>query len=480
MEQQRPDIVLIMTDQQRFDTIAAWGYDHLDTPHLDRLVREGVSFKNCFVTAPTCAPSRASLFSGYFPHTTGVYLNADVWRRSWVEQLADAGYRCVNIGKMHTFPYETPLGFHERFVVENKDRYLEGRYFLDRWDMALQSRGLVKQQREQYRMREDYAERLGAFEWELPEETHSDMFVGDLAAWWLDTKPTEGPLFMQIGFPGPHPPFDPVPRYAEPYMQRKLPLPDVTRAELDAQPATLKNLRRHNTEVDHDSIVWSLSPAEEQLHRLRAYYYANITMIDEKLGGILAALERRGTLDNTLIVFVSDHGECLGDHGHIQKWNMFEASVKVPMIVWMPNRFAGGRSIDALCQHFDIAPVLMELAGVETPAAWEAQSLMPFLRGDRDACGREYVYSEQKADQFWLTGCRQITMIRNAEWKLVHYLGDAYGELYDLVRDPGEQRNVWNSEEEKHRQHKSRLLAQLLDWQLESGLRTAGRSESWR
>ena len=115
----QPNIILIMTDQQRFDTIAALGFPYMDTPNLDRLVREGVSFDNCFVSAPSCAPARASLFTGLYPHTTGILKNADRWTRSWVEDLASAGYHCVNIGKMHTFPFETPLGFHERYVVEN-------------------------------------------------------------------------------------------------------------------------------------------------------------------------------------------------------------------------------------------------------------------------------------------------------------------------------------------------------------------------
>ena len=177
----RPNIILIITDQQRYDTIAALGFDTMETPHLDRLVREGVSFSNCHITAPSCAPARASLFSGYYPHTTGILKNGDRWTRSWVEDLSASGYHCVNVGKMHTSPFETPLGFHERYVVENKDRYLEGRYYYDEWDKALRARGLVKQQRALYRQRADYADSLGAFDWELPEDLHSDMFVGDLA-----------------------------------------------------------------------------------------------------------------------------------------------------------------------------------------------------------------------------------------------------------------------------------------------------------
>ena len=222
MADERPNIILIITDQQRYDTIGALGFPYVDTPNLDRLVNEGVSMTNCFVTAPSCAPARASLFTGYYPHTTGILKNEDAWTRSWVEQLAGSGYHCVNVGKMHTSPYETPLGFHERYVVENKDRFLGGRrvrYYFDEWDKALAARGLVKQQRTLYRQLPDYRERMGAFEWNLPEDAHSDMFVGDMATWWIDSFPQTEPLFLQIGFPGPHPPYDPIPRYAEPYLE---------------------------------------------------------------------------------------------------------------------------------------------------------------------------------------------------------------------------------------------------------------------
>ena len=102
----KPNIILIMTDQQRYDSIAELGFPHVDTPNLDRLVREGMSFDNCFVSAPSCAPARASLFTGLYPHTTGILKNADRWTRSWVELLGEAGYHCVNVGKMHTFPFE--------------------------------------------------------------------------------------------------------------------------------------------------------------------------------------------------------------------------------------------------------------------------------------------------------------------------------------------------------------------------------------
>ncbi len=302
------------------------------------------------------------------------------------------------MGKMHTLPFETPLGFHERYVVENKDRYLEGRYYFDEWDKGLRARGLVKQQRELYRQRADYNESLGAFDWELPEETHPDMFVGDMAAWWLETKPKpDGPLFMEIGFPGPHPPYDPTPDYSATYMERDLPLLEVTEEELASQPPPLLAMREHNAEVDHDSVVHLLNPTREQRHRQRAYYLANVTMIDEKVGGILETLDRKGYLENSVVIFTSDHGDCLGDHGHSQKWTMYDIITRMPLIVWAPGRFEGGRRLDELCQLMDIGPAILELAGIEPPASLEAESLLPALQGEAWA-GRDYVFAEHCRD----------------------------------------------------------------------------------
>ncbi len=490
---ERPNIILIITDQQRYDTIRALGYPYMNTPNLDRLVHEGVSFTNNFVTAASCAPARASLFTGYYPHTTGIFKNADLWRRSWVERLNESGYHCVNIGKMHTFPFETPLGFHERFVVENKDRYLEGRYFFDRWDMALQARGLKKQQRELYRKRGDYGERLGAFEWELPEHTHSDFFVGDLTTWWLDNKPKTAPLFLQIGFPGPHPPYDPVPGYIDQYMAADIPLPDTTSEQINNLSSVQRELIEHNTGIDHDSIAWKKTPTREQLKRLRAYYFANVTMIDEKIGRIMDSLKQNGYLENSVIIFTSDHGDCLGDYGHIQKWTMYDIITRTPLIVWGPRYFSGGRRRDELCQQFDIAPVIFELAGLEPDQSWEAQSLMPLLQprdGSTDkegpagaassaAGGRRYVFAEQAKDGI-LTGTEMLTMVRERDWKLVHYAEGEEGELYDLVADPQEMQNLWWSGKDEHRLKKEELLQVLLQWHIQSSKKTGGWKAPWR
>ena len=468
MANQRPNIILIITDQQRYDTIRALGFPYMDTPHLDRLVRQGIAFTNCHVTGPSCAPSRASFFTGNYPHTTGVLRNADVWPRTWVESLAQAGYHCVNIGKMHTWPYHASTGFHQRYVVENKDRYLEGRYYFDEWDKALRARGLIKQQRELYRRWPDYRERLGAFEWELPEDTHPDFFVGDMARWWIQTYPKTEPLFLEIGFPGPHPPYDPIRRYAEPYLRRDLPLPAATELDLKSQPPPFLEMRLHNTQVDHDSIVHLLEPTREQLHRRRAYYSANVTMIDEKIGQIMEALEAADYLKNAIIIFTSDHGDALGDHGHSQKWTMYEAITRIPMIVWSSGLFPGGRTVDALCQHMDLAPALLEVAGAAAPGPMEAESFLPALQGPLWE-GRPYVFAEHGRDGILQT-TEFMSMVRSQAWKLVHFLNADFGQLFDLAADPGEVQNLWD--DPAHTAKKHELLNVLLDWRIRSGCRT--------
>lgn len=477
MSQRRPNIILIITDQQRYDSIQALGFPYMTTPHLDRLCAEGAVLTNCHITAASCVPCRASLFKGHYPHTTGVLRNGQPWRRTWVERLRDAGYRCVNVGKMHTIPYDADAGFHERYVVENKDRYMEGRWYFDEWDKALAAHGLVKQQRELYRQRADYRERLGAFDWELPEHLHSDVFVGNFARWWVDTYPVTEPLFLQVGFPGPHPPYDPIPRYAAPYLKRNdLPLPRPTAEELESLPPPLQEKRVHDAEVDHDSVVWSLDPSPDQLQRLWANYCANVTMIDEKIGELLETLRARGYLDDAVVLFTSDHGDCMGDHGLIQKWSMYEAITRTPVIAWSPGRFSPGQRIDGLAQLFDLAPTILELAGVEVPDDFEARTLLPALEG-RDWWPREHAFCEQAGDVN-LTGAEFITMVRSARHKLVHFKGQSYGQLFDLEDDPGEVRNLWD--EGAHSAAKRELLDVLRDWLIESNYRTRDASAAYR
>lgn len=465
----QPHIILVITDQQRFDTIAALGHGYMKTPNLDRLVREGVYFDNCFVNAPSCVPSRAALFSGLYPHASGVLRNGQGWQRTWISNLAEAGYHCVNVGKMHTIPYDAKAGFHERFVVENKDRFFEGRWFADELDKAFAAQKLSKPSRAGYRALPDYADRMGAFTWDMPKSLHPDVFVAETAMWWLDTRPKPNALFMQIGLPGPHPPYDPLAEYLDHYLGRnELPVPEPKQGDLDGLPEYLKEKRRHDTKVDHDAISWKLAPTHDEMRRLRAHYYANVTMIDEQIGLLLKTLDRRGYLDDCVIVFMSDHGDNLGEHGLSQKWAMYEPVTRVPALFWCPGRFRGGRRIKEKCQLFDLGPTILDLAGARHPKPCQARSMLPALLSERWP-GRDFVFSEQAGDVA-MTGAKLITMVRDNRWKAVFIHGTQDGQLFDLEQDPTEEDNLWGLQ--AHAETRQYLKDVLFNWRQDSLLET--------
>ncbi len=466
-----PNIIFINTDQQRYDTIAALGFPHMNTPNLDRLFSEGVTFSNCFITASSCAPTRASLFSGLYAHNHGVLRNGSRWPHIWVEDLADAGYHCVNIGKMHTMPYEASMGFHERFVVENKERSSDpahpewnpqGPVYVDEQDKAFAARGIEKPGKTFYRDMPGFEELQGAYVWRAPEELHSDFFVGDAVIDWIARNPSlDKPLFLEIGFPGPHPPYDPVERYIDEYMDKDLPIQEATEEERDNQPQALQDLRARMEEVFIDSLSFDSRATPEQRHRQRAYYLANVTMIDEKVGQILDSLRTNGYLENAVVVFTSDHGDCLGDHALGQKWNVYDTIVHVPTVIWSSGEFAGGRVVDDLYQWFDLGPTILELAGLDIPNHFEAVSMLPALRDDPDAAGRDYVFCEHARDRIMRTTALEV-MIRDHDWKLVYFPDHDEGQLFDLNADPAEEHNLWH--ESAHAAQKQKLLNEMQRW----------------
>lgn len=458
----RPNIVLVMTDQQRYDTIAALGYPHMVTPHIDRLVREGVAFVQAHVTAPSCTPSRASFFTGLYPSGCGVLRNDESWPRTWVEDLAASGYRCINVGKMHTSPYEEATGFHERHVVENKDRGTPNvPYLLDNWDKALHASGLEKPDRRTLRNRPDYNERLGAFEWTLPERLHADVFVGSVATFWLDTYPGDEPFFLQVGFPGPHPPYDAPARLLEAYADADIPEVNRDESEFAAMPPQVQSVRREHLEHDHDSIVHLENPTAEQLRRQRVHYYANITLIDEQIGELISALERRGVLEDTVIMVTSDHGDALGDHGLSQKWTMYEPAVHVPAIVHAPGRVRAGITVPDLISHFDLGATILDLAGVEQQPGVAARSLRPVLQGE-EWQGRDVVFAQQARDGIQRDS-EMMTMAFDGRWKLVSFSDSPDdGQLFDLEADPHERHDLWD--DPSAADQRTRLLDRIATW----------------
>jgi arylsulfatase A-like enzyme len=390
--------------------------------------------------------------------------------RSWVSNLREAGYHTVNIGKMHTEPMDAPCGFDQRYVVENKDRPLRLERphgsFYDEWDRFLNNSGVRKPSRGTYKAEHpEYETALGAYEWPLEERYHPDVFVGSMARWFVNQRKAQSPLFLQVGFPGPHPPYDPPARHLSLYEGVGMPVPEVSAEELAFQPPDHATYRREMIGGNHDAVRWAERPEREQLVRLWRHYMANVTLLDEQVGHILDALGARGYLDDVVVVFMSDHGEALGDHGHIQKWTMYDCVTRLPVVVWAPGRIPAKTRVGALLQHFDLVPMLFELAGLEAPPG-AGVSALGALQGRFE--GRCVLFAEHGRDNM-LREIDHVAMARTADWKLVHYLNRPYGELYDLGSDPGEVRNLWQDEE---RNVVKRELEDLIrDWRLGSSVR---------
>jgi arylsulfatase A-like enzyme len=330
-----------------------------------------------------------------------------------------------------------PCGFDQRFIVENKDRFHRPRFY-DDWDIHLHQLGVEYPTRLTYAKRDDYPTALGAYEWHLPENLHWDAYVGRNAEWLIRDYVQDKPLFMQIGFPGPHPPYDPPQRYLD--MIDPETLPEASPFDRDCE-IPVHYEYRHVMMDGHDAIQWSDEPTRDQLKRLRHHYAANMLMIDEQINAIIGALEETGMLENSVIVFTSDHGDNLGDHGQIQKWTMHDAVTRVPTITWAPKRLPQGRRIDSLIQQMDLAPMLFELAGIELDQTHDALNAMRTLDGETI---REFVYAEHGGCNM-LKNIDKMSMVRSRNWKLVDYPGMDYGELYDMKTDPLETINLWNS-----------------------------------
>lgn len=443
-----PNIVFIITDQQRWDTIAALGADHMITPNLDRLVREGVSFNHAYCPAPSCVASRHALMTGYYPQATGVF-SFDRWtgQNDWLRFFGKGGYHMAAIGKVHYQPTrDLPAYWDERVVVENKSEgpmpSVNGGKRLDDWGEYLATKGIPKPKRRDL-TRQDFDERLGAFAWEHDEPDHPDMWTGDQAIRWIENYQGKKPFFLWVGFPGPHEPYDPPPRHLALYDGREMPSAHGRYADL-TDPAKAKpweskayaDFMEHET-GDHRIALSKADPA--RIAETRRHYAANVTAIDEKVGEILSALEKRGELDNTIVVFTSDHGDALFDSGLIYKWNTTDGSVRVPLIVRYPAVFKQGIVSERMTSLLDVAPPLFEQAGLPVPADRQWISLSPVLEGKGEENPPAYAYTVHGADQFnpstWI-------MVRSPRWKFVYYVNSDSRELYDMDADPGETLNL--------------------------------------
>jgi arylsulfatase len=455
------NIILIETDQQRYDTIAAQGNPHMITPHLDRLVSEGISFTNAFCCGATCISSRAAMYTGQFPHNTGCY-SFDEWghNRTWLHEVKEAGFHTAAIGKVHHSPNRAMMAFDDRIFTENFP-IMSGSF--DDYANYLKAEG---QESGCKLLAQDgkWMEKCVSDLFPMDEKYHVDQFVGRMAVRWIEDyntyAPTDKPFYLHIGFQGPHDPFDPPERFYNMYKNREVPLPRKDKKGYDGRPPYY---RRHMESILNTK-SWDKAPAyggwaadlrdktDEDLARMRRHYYAEITQIDEQIGRILDALERKGALDNSLIIFTSDHGDNLGDHELLYKWLMTDQAIHVPFVVRLPEAERAGTVDNDLLSQIDVGPTILTALGLGVPQRLDGHSNWNrFISGDSsEAPGT--VYCEDN----------YLTMIRTKDRKLITYAGQEHEEYFDLESDPWEEENLSTSV--PHRKEILELKEKTLDW----------------
>ena len=447
----RPNILWYCTDQQRFDTIGALGNQHVMTPTLDALVAEGVAFSHAFCQSPICTPSRSSFMTGMYPARVHNTRNGNESFPGYppviTKLIAESGYRCGLIGKFHlqsaghrTEPRIDDGFSYWKFSHAPRDDWRQGHDYAD-W---------VREQGGDL-------DAMRASEAHVAPEMHQTTWASECAIDFISKQSdSDQPWLLNINVYDPHPPFIPPKVYADRFDQAEMPGPHFRLSDLQQQKklATVDFQDRLRTPAEHDA------------HRVQALYYAMIAMIDDQFARILEGLDQSGQRDNTVIIFTSDHGESLGDHGLMFKGcRFYEGLVRVPLIFSWPRRFKTGLVSQALVELLDMTSTLMELCGLECPDYMQGQSLIPILRGQADPTKlRPFVRSEyfDALDTHFTGGSGTLgTMYRTESHKLCMYHDKNLGELYDLENDPWEFDDLWDSPD--HQPIKHQLIREAFD-----------------
>jgi arylsulfatase A-like enzyme len=397
----RWNLLILTNDQHRADCLGCYGNPVIRTPHTDRLAAQGVRFGNAFVHAPQCVPSRFSLHTGRYPHTTGVYTNSvplpdDV--PTLPKILNAAGYQTACVGEMPFAPQDATGGF-ARVLANNSD-----------FNKFAAAHGLKHPADE------------GPFQCApLPwtDDLDETAFFANHARDFIRGH-RDQPFFLHVNFRRPHHPFNPPAPFDKMYLGAKFPPSHTRPGELDNKPPQQRAALEKSVGFD----LRTLTPAALDL--VKAYYYGMISENDKYIGAILDELKSSGLDNRTIVVFNADHGEMLGDHGLLFKGSyMYDAVTRIPLILRAPGKIPAGKVIDSLVEEVDILPTLLSLLDVKPPAGIQGQSLF--------GPPKQTVFSEFPT----------IKMVRTAEWKLVHYPKAKHGELYHLTEDPHELTNLW-------------------------------------
>jgi arylsulfatase A-like enzyme len=451
MNTPRPNILWYCTDQQRFDTIGALGNSYVKTPTIDALVAEGTAFTHAYCQSPICTPSRSSFMTGMYASRVHNCRNGNEsfnHHPPLISKLiAEAGYDCGLIGKFHlqssghrTEP-RLDDGFRFwKFSHAPRDDWAEGHDYAD-WVRA--NGGDLNA------LRED--------EDRVPAELHQTTWATERALEFIGGD-HDGPWMLNVNVYDPHPPFIPPRAFADQFDAAEMPGPHFRESDVAQQQA----LRCIDFQTE------TQDPIEFDGKNVQALYYAMIALIDDQFARILDFLDQTGQRENTAIIFTSDHGETLGDHGLLFKGcRFYEGLVRVPLILSWPGQIQTGLRSDALVELIDKSATLLELAGVPKQEHVQGRSLLPIARGEVSPDHhRDFVRSEyyDALDSHFVAGDGNGTfgtMYRNRRYKLCVYHGHGLGELYDLEADPWEFDNLWDSPQ--HQTLKLELLQASYD-----------------
>lgn len=457
----QPHILFIQSDQHNPFICGYAGNSLVDTPHLDRLADDGIVFENCYCNSPLCVPSRSSMLSGLLPTHTGVYNNFQYLRSDYATfatTLAIAGYDTVLCGRMHFTGYDQRHGFEKRLVGDLNPSF----------------------PREKQRQQELYGPLAGT-----PDQSRVcidksgagssamlcfDRSVADAACDYLRSRDDERQLFMLVGFGNPHCPFVAPEELFRKYNRLLQDAePETAEAFEDLHPAIQQFIKLRG--IEH------VSPAE--LHRVKAAYYANVEYLDSLIGEVISCA--RETLgEDIVIIYLSDHGECLGSHGMFWKSNFYEESAHVPLIVSAPGRFAAGQRRSQVVSLLDIAPTLCDLGQAPHLPKKDGDSLLPLLAGE--TWDREDIAISILAD---IKGDLPSAMIRLGRYKLFKYCTIDLPLLFDLENDPRELHNL--AADPAYRELTEKLLDRLHEYwnedealeALDQGLRQTDLLRRW-
>lgn len=440
------NVVFILVDDQRWDAMSRLGHPFLETPALDSLAEGGVLFRNAYVTTSLCSPSRASILTGLYAHTHGVVDNQTPVAEDLVffsQYLQQAGYRTAFIGKWH-------MGRSSDEPRRGWDRWVsfkgQGSYFPEIRDGDGRVVGTAQ-------INVDGERR--------PQRKYITDELTDYAVDWLRERDGDEPFFLYLSHKAVHHAFTPAPRHRGKYDSVAIPaFPTTQGGPLDAlKPMWVRNQRNswHGAEFPFFD---SLGSAETVYRR----YAEALLAVDESTGRIVDLLRERGLLDSTLVVYMGDNGHLWGEQGLIDKRVAYEASVRVPLVMHWPDGLEGGRSVDAIAANIDVAPTVLEAAGLEPPAYMHGASLLGPARGEETPWRRDLLY--EYFWERWAPMTPTIHALISERYKFIR----PYGlwdleELYDLEADPDELHNL----AEERPELAARLHQRLFELLRESG-----------